>query len=87
MQLEGANLLLETEYLTRSNQLQLAAWNRVDFGYTAPNAAQFLDSVNVPPPLPTLNPAPAASKGSTAGTIPMSSRVPSPQSTVIRAGG
>ena len=29
---------------TRSNQLQLAAWNRVDFGYTAPNAAQFLEN-------------------------------------------
>ena len=42
VQLEGANLLLETEYLTRSNQLQLARWNRVEFGYSAPEAGQFL---------------------------------------------
>ena len=42
--LEQQKLLLETEFETRSNQLQLAAWNRVDFGYTAPSAAQFLDS-------------------------------------------
>jgi len=40
--LEQQKLLLETEFETRSNQLQLAAWNRVDFGYTAPSAAQFL---------------------------------------------
>lgn len=40
--LEEHNMLLETEYLTRSSQMQLAAWNRVDFGYTAPGAAQFI---------------------------------------------
>jgi len=44
VQLEEVNLLLETEYLTRSNQLQLARWNRVEFGYSAPEAAQFLHS-------------------------------------------
>lgn len=42
--LEQQKLLLETEFETRSNLLQLATWNRVDFGYTAPNAAQFLDN-------------------------------------------
>ena len=42
--LEQRKVLLETEFETRSNQLQLAAWNRVDFGYTAPSAAQFLES-------------------------------------------
>ena len=42
--LEQEKLLLETEFETRSNQLQLAAWNRVDFGYTAPSAAQFLEN-------------------------------------------
>ena len=42
--LEQQKLLLETEFETRSNQLQLAAWNRVDFGYTAPSAAQFLEN-------------------------------------------
>ena len=41
--LEQQNLLLETEFETRSNQLQLAAWNRVDFGYVAPSADQFLE--------------------------------------------
>jgi hypothetical protein len=29
---------------SRSNQLQLAAWNRVDFGYVAPSAGQFLEN-------------------------------------------
>jgi hypothetical protein len=42
--LEQQKLLLETEFETRSNQLQLAAWNRVDFGYIAPSAAQFLEN-------------------------------------------
>lgn len=42
--LEQEKLLLETEFETRSNQMQLAAWNRVDFGYTAPTAAQFLEN-------------------------------------------
>jgi len=42
--LEQQKMLLETEFETRSNQLQLAAWNRVDFGYTAPSAAQFLEN-------------------------------------------
>jgi hypothetical protein len=42
--LEQQKLLLETEFQTRSNQLQLEEWNRVDFGYTAPTAAQFLDN-------------------------------------------
>ncbi|MBO9519397.1 MAG: hypothetical protein J7493_15140 [Porphyrobacter sp.] len=42
--LEQQKLLLETEFETRSNQLQLAAWNQVDFGYTAPTAAQFIGS-------------------------------------------
>ena len=42
--LEEQNMLLETEFLTRSNQVQLAAWNRVDFGFEAPRAEQFLDS-------------------------------------------
>ena len=43
VRLQQERLLLETEFETRSNLLQLAAWNRVDFGYTAPTAAQFLD--------------------------------------------
>ena len=42
--LEEKNMLLDTEFMTRSSQMQLASWNRVDFGYTAPVAAQFLDS-------------------------------------------
>jgi hypothetical protein len=42
--LEQQKLLLETEFQTRSNQLQLEEWNRVDFGYTAPSAEQFLES-------------------------------------------
>lgn len=42
VQLEEENLLLETEFLTRSNHLQLAKLNRIYFGYRAPEAAQFL---------------------------------------------
>jgi hypothetical protein len=40
--LEQEKVLLATEFETRANQIQLAAWNQVDFGYTAPTAAQFL---------------------------------------------
>lgn len=42
--LEDGNSLLETEFQTRSRQVQLAAWNRVDFGYTAPAADQFIEN-------------------------------------------
>jgi len=42
VQLEQQTVLLETEFLSRSNQLQLAQWNRVDFGYSAPEASQFI---------------------------------------------
>ena len=41
--LEQQKVLLETEFQTRSNQLQLEEWNRVDFGYVAPSASQFLE--------------------------------------------
>ena len=44
VRLEQEQVLLETEFETRANLLQLAAWNQVDFGYTAPSAGQFLDS-------------------------------------------
>lgn len=42
--LEEQNIMLETEFLTRSSQVRLAAWNRVDFGYIAPTAAQYIES-------------------------------------------
>lgn len=41
--LERETLLLETEFETRASQAQLAQWNNVEFGYTAPRARQFLD--------------------------------------------
>lgn len=44
VQLEEHKLLLETEFLTRANQVQLAAWNRIDFGFAAPAADQFIES-------------------------------------------
>ena len=44
VELENINLLLETDYLTRSSQVQLAVWNRVDFGFVAPTAEQFIES-------------------------------------------
>ena len=43
VRLEQEKLLLETEYETRANLLQLSAWNQVDFGYTAPTAGQFIE--------------------------------------------
>lgn len=42
--LERSKVLLETEFATRSNQQQLDAWNRVDFGYIAPTARQFVEN-------------------------------------------
>lgn len=42
--LEQEKIMLETEFQTRSSQHQLAIWNRVDFGYAAPTADQFLDN-------------------------------------------
>lgn len=44
VRLERHNLLLETEVLTRSNQVKLAEWNRVEFGYRAPHAEQYIES-------------------------------------------
>lgn len=44
VRLEEQNMLLETEFLARSSQTQLAAWNRVDFGFVAPRAEQFIDN-------------------------------------------
>ena len=40
--LQQQKMLLETEFETRSNQQQLAAWNEVEFGYQAPTADQYL---------------------------------------------
>ena len=42
--LERETLLLETEFETRASQRQLAKWNTVEFGYSAPRAGQFLDA-------------------------------------------
>ena len=42
--LEREKLLLETEFQARANQQQLADWNRIEFGYSAPSADQYLES-------------------------------------------
>ena len=42
--LKRETLYLETEFETRSNQQQLAAWNAVDFGYQAPTAGQYFEN-------------------------------------------
>jgi len=42
--LEREKLMLETEFETRANQRQLADWNRVEFGYQAPRADQYLEN-------------------------------------------
>lgn len=57
--LEEQNLLLETEFLTRSSQLQLAQWNRVDFGYRPPEAGQFIAGERQLAMLGTARPRPA----------------------------
>jgi len=41
--LQQETVLLETEFQTRSNQRQLATWNDVEFGYSAPRPGQFLE--------------------------------------------
>ena len=42
--LEQEKRLLEIEFQTRANQQQLANWNRVEFGYQAPEASQYLEN-------------------------------------------
>ena len=42
--LEREKELLEIEFQTRANQQQLANWNRVEFGYQAPEASQYLEN-------------------------------------------
>jgi len=41
--LEREKLLLETEFETRANQQQLTNLNRIEFGYHAPKADQYLE--------------------------------------------
>jgi len=43
IRLERETRRLETEFQARANQRQLAEWNRVEFGYEAPRADQYLD--------------------------------------------
>lgn len=40
---EQSKLMLETEFQTRASQAQLAAWNQVEFGYSAPRADQYVE--------------------------------------------
>ena len=72
--LEQQKLLLETEFESRSNQLQLAAWNRVDFGYVAPSAEQFLENerklASFGVPRPTGAPAPIRVAGGSGEEAP-----------------
>lgn len=42
--LELEKQTLEIEFEARANQQQLANWNKIDFGYEAPKADQYLDS-------------------------------------------
>ena len=42
VKLEQTNMLLETEFLTRSNHVQLAKLNRINFGFQSPRADQFV---------------------------------------------
>ncbi len=40
---EQSKLMLETEFQTRASQQQLADWNAVEFGYSAPRADQYVE--------------------------------------------
>ncbi len=42
--LERETALLEIEFESRANQQQLADWNRLEFGYRAPQADQYLEN-------------------------------------------
>lgn len=42
--LQREKLMLETEFQTRASQYQLSNWNRLEFGYAAPRADQYLES-------------------------------------------
>lgn len=42
--LEREKVMLEIEFETRANQQQLADWNRLEFGYRAPQADQYLEN-------------------------------------------
>ena len=42
--LETEKRILEIEFQARSSQQQLADWNRVEYGYAAPSAGQYLES-------------------------------------------
>lgn len=42
--LERETLVLETEFEARASQRQLANWNAVEFGFSAPRADQYLES-------------------------------------------
>lgn len=42
--LQRETLMLETEFQTRASQHQLSKWNRLEFGYGAPRADQYLES-------------------------------------------
>ncbi|GAA4643225.1 hypothetical protein GCM10023115_11850 [Pontixanthobacter gangjinensis] len=42
--LENERIMLETEFQTRANQQQLADWNRIEFGYRAPDASQYVEN-------------------------------------------
>ncbi|MXO89540.1 hypothetical protein [Pontixanthobacter aquaemixtae] len=42
--LEREKEILEIEFQTRASQQQLANWNRVEFGYQAPEASQYLEN-------------------------------------------
>lgn len=40
---QRARMMLETEFQTRASQQQLADWNAVEFGYSAPRADQYVE--------------------------------------------
>ena len=43
IRLERKKLVLETEFEARASQQQLADWNRLEFGYEAPAAGNYLE--------------------------------------------
>jgi len=97
--LERETLLLETEFETRASQRQLAEWNAVEFGYSAPRAGQFLDGErqlaslgevrgpDAPAPirLASADAAPDAARVAAAADVPMRSPVSGEKVTLASA--
>lgn len=92
--LEQEKQILETEFETRANQQQLANWNKVEFGYSAPRAEQYLENerelaqlglardIGAPSPIRVARASVSEEAGFTAMVSPMTGKSVSEEETV-----